>query len=576
MSRKSYPNVNAANQYARDVVRGKIVVCQYVIDACQRHIDDMAQEKSRKFRYRFDKDLAEQAAKFIQLLPHTKGEWAFKRMPITLEPWQLFIVCSAFGWVQKGTKLRRFREVYTEIPRKNGKSAISAGVALYCFTCDNEFGAEVYSGATTEKQAWEVFRPAKLMCKRTPLLTEAFGIEVNAKNMNRPEDGARFEPLIGDPGDGQSPHCAIVDEYHEHDTDSLYTTMLTGMGARRQPLMWAITTAGYNIEGPCYDKRREVIEMLNGTVPNDELFGVIYTVDEKDDWTDPNTLKKANPNMGVSVYSEFLISQQNRAKNNPRLASIFKTKHLNIWVSARSAFFNMLSWRACEDKTLTLEMFEGQSCYQSLDLARKIDMNSRVKLFTREIEGKRHYYCISPSFYVPYNAVFSADIENQRTAERFKKWVETKHLTLTDGAEIDYRVILEDAIADNLNTPISESPIDPHGATNLSHHLADEGLNPITIVQNYTNMSDPMKELEAAIASGRFHHDGNPIMTWCMGNVVGKYLPGNDDVVRPIKEQNENKIDGAVALIMAIGRAMLHEERDFLSSLDPNEDLLFL
>ncbi|NBM10713.1 MULTISPECIES: terminase large subunit [unclassified Proteus (in: enterobacteria)] len=576
MSRKSYPNVNAANQYARDVVRGKIVACQYVIDACQRHIDDMAQEKSRKFRYRFDKDLAEQAAKFIQLLPHTKGEWAFKRMPITLEPWQLFIVCSAFGWVQKGTKLRRFREVYTEIPRKNGKSAISAGVALYCFTCDNEFGAEVYSGATTEKQAWEVFRPAKLMCKRTPLLTEAFGIEVNAKNMNRPEDGARFEPLIGDPGDGQSPHCAIVDEYHEHDTDSLYTTMLTGMGARRQPLMWAITTAGYNIEGPCYDKRREVIEMLNGTVPNDELFGVIYTVDEKDDWTDPNTLKKANPNMGVSVYSEFLISQQNRAKNNPRLASIFKTKHLNIWVSARSAFFNMLSWRACEDKTLTLEMFEGQSCYQALDLARKIDMNSRVKLFTREIEGKRHYYCISPSFYVPYNAVFSADIENQRTAERFKKWVETKHLTLTDGAEIDYRVILEDAIADNLNTPISESPIDPHGATNLSHQLADEELNPITIVQNYTNMSDPMKELEAAIASGRFHHDGNPIMTWCMGNVVGKYLPGNDDVVRPIKEQNENKIDGAVALIMAIGRAMLHEERDFLSSLDPNEDLLFL
>lgn len=267
MSRKSYPNVNAANQYARNVVRGKIPACQFVIQACQRHIDDMAAEKSKKFRYRFDKDMAEKAAKFIQLLPHTKGEWAFKRMPITLEAWQLFIVCCAFGWVQKGSKLRRFREVYTEIPRKNGKSAISAGVALYCFTCDNEFGAEVYSGATTEKQAWEVFRPARLMCKRTPLLVEAFGIEVNASNLNRPEDGARFEPLIGNPGDGASPHCAIVDEYHEHPTDSLYTTMLTGMGARRQPLMWAITTAGYNIEGPCYDKRREVIEMLNGTVP---------------------------------------------------------------------------------------------------------------------------------------------------------------------------------------------------------------------------------------------------------------------------------------------------------------------
>lgn len=577
MSRKSYPNVNAANQYARNVVRGKIPACQFVIQACQRHIDDMAAEKSKKFRYRFDKDMAEKAAKFIQLLPHTKGEWAFKRMPITLEAWQLFIVCCAFGWVQKGSKLRRFREVYTEIPRKNGKSAISAGVALYCFTCDNEFGAEVYSGATTEKQAWEVFRPARLMCKRTPLLVEAFGIEVNASNLNRPEDGARFEPLIGNPGDGSSPHCAIVDEYHEHPTDSLYTTMLTGMGARRQPLMWAITTAGYNIEGPCYDKRREVIEMLNGTVPNDELFGVIYTVDEGDDWTDPKVLEKANPNMGVSVYRDFLLSQQQRAINNARQAGVFKTKHLNIWVAARAAFFNLVSWQNCEDKTLTLEMFEGQPCVLAFDLARKLDMNSMARLFTREIDGKTHYYSVAPRFWVPYDTVFSVEKnEDRRTAERFQKWVEMGLLTVTDGAEVDYRYILEEAKAANKLNPVSESPIDPFGATGLSHELADEGLNPVTIIQNYTNMSDPMKELEAAIESGRFHHDGNPIMSWCISNVVGKYLPGNDDVVKPIKEQNENKIDGAVAEIMAIGRAMLKEPGDFLSSLDPDDDLLIL
>lgn len=570
MTRKSYPNVNAANQYARDIVRGRTVACRYVVDACQRHLDDLAKEKTKKFRYRFDKDLAEKAAKFIQLLPHTKGEWAFKRMPITLEPWQLFIVCCAFGWVQKGTKLRRFREVYTEIPRKNGKSAISAGVALYCFTCDDEFGAEVYSGATTEKQAWEVFRPARLMCKRTPALCDAFGVEVNASNMNRPEDGARFEPLIGNPGDGSSPSCAVVDEYHEHDTDALYTTMLTGMGARRQPLMWAITTAGYNIEGPCYDKRREVIEMLNGTVPNEELFGVIYTVDEGDDWTDPAVLRKANPNMGVSVYSDFLLSQQKRAMNNARQANVFKTKHLNIWVSARAAFFNLVSWRNCEDETLSLEQFEGQPCYLSFDLARKLDMNSMVRIFTRDIDGKRHYYCVSPRFWVPYDTVYSTDTDQQRTAERFQKWVNSDHLQLTDGAEIDYRVILEEAKAVNRQNPVEESAIDPHGATNLSHHLADEGLSPITIVQNYTNMSDPMKELEAAIEAGRFHHDGHPILTWCISNVVGKHLPGNDDVVRPIKEHNENKIDGATALIMNIGRAMLPDTRQDLSGFFDN------
>ncbi|MBK0080117.1 terminase large subunit [Kosakonia sp. S58] len=570
MTRKSYPNVNAANQYARDIVRGRTVACRYVVDACQRHLDDLAKEKTKKFRYRFDKDLAEKAAKFIQLLPHTKGEWAFKRMPITLEPWQLFIVCCAFGWVQKGTKLRRFREVYTEIPRKNGKSAISAGVALYCFTCDDEFGAEVYSGATTEKQAWEVFRPARLMCKRTPALCDAFGVEVNASNMNRPEDGARFEPLIGNPGDGSSPSCAVVDEYHEHDTDALYTTMLTGMGARRQPLMWAITTAGYNIEGPCYDKRREVIEMLNGTVPNEELFGVIYTVDEGDDWTDPAVLRKANPNMGVSVYSDFLLSQQKRAMNNARQANVFKTKHLNIWVSARAAFFNLVSWRNCEDETLSLEQFEGQPCYLSFDLARKLDMNSMVRIFTRDIDGKRHYYCVAPRFWVPYDTVYSTDTDQQRTAERFQKWVNSDHLQLTDGAEIDYRVILEEAKAVNRQNPVEESAIDPHGATNLSHHLADEGLSPITIVQNYTNMSDPMKELEAAIEAGRFHHDGHPILTWCISNVVGKHLPGNDDVVRPIKEHSENKIDGATALIMNIGRAMLPDTRQDLSGFFDN------
>ncbi len=570
MTRKAYPNVNAANQYARDIVRGKTVACRYVIDACQRHLDDLAKEKTKKFLYRFDKDLAEKAAKFIQLLPHTKGEWAFKRMPITLEPWQLFIVCSAFGWVRKGTKLRRFREVYTEIPRKNGKSAISAGVALFCFTCDDEFGAEVYSGATTEKQAWEVFRPARLMCKRTPALCDAFGVEVNASNMNRPEDGARLEPLIGNPGDGASPSCAIVDEYHEHDTDALYTTMLTGMGARRQPLMWAITTAGYNIEGPCYDKRREVIEMLNGTVPNDELFGVIYTVDEGDDWTDPAVLRKANPNMGISVYSDFLLSQQKRAMNNARQANVFKTKHLNIWVSARAAYFNLVSWRNCEDETLTIEQFEGQPCYLSFDLARKLDMNSMVRIFTRDIDGRRHYYCIAPKFWVPYDTVYSTDTDHQRTAERFQKWVNSGHLEVTEGAEIDYRVILEEAKAVNRQNPVEESAIDPHGATNLSHHLADEDLSPITIVQNYTNMSDPMKELEAAIEAGRFHHDGHPILTWCISNVVGKHLPGNDDVVRPIKEHSENKIDGATALIMDIGRAMLPDTRQDLNGFFDN------
>lgn len=567
-ARERYQGVAEANQFARDVVRGKVPACRWVKLACQRHLDDLASSKAAKYPYKFDPAKAEKKLKLIELMPHTKGEWAFKRQLVSLEPWQKFGLACTFGWVRKKSGLRRFRESYWEVPRKNGKSVIGAGVGIGMFVADEEFGAEVYSGATTEKQAWEVFRPARLMVKRSPMLVEHLGIEVNAQNLSRPDDGSRFEPLIGNPGDGASPSCALVDEYHEHDSAALYETMLTGMGARRQPLMFIITTAGANIEGPCYDKRRQVIEMLEGTVPDDELFGWIWTIDEGDDWTDPRVLAKANPNIGVSVYREYLESQQQRAIRTARFTNTFKTKHLNVWTTAKTGYFNVEAWRACEDQSLTLESFEGQSCVLGFDLARKLDMNSMARLFHRDIAGRRHYYCVAPRFWVPEDTV--RDTENRRMAERFQAWVNAGVLTETEGAEVDYREILAEAVEANKLAPVECSAIDPHGATGLSHELDDEGLTPVVITQNYTNMSDPMKELEAAIMSGRFHHDGHPIMTWCISNVVAKHLPGNDDVVRPIKQGVDNKIDGAVALIMAIGRAMLNEASpdlsDFLSN----------
>ncbi|HEM7896985.1 TPA: terminase large subunit [Burkholderia cenocepacia] len=560
MARESFPLVARANQFARDVVRGKVLACRWVKLACQRHLDDLAASRSASFKYKFDSSKAEKKLRLIQLLPHTKGEWAYKRQLVSLEPWQLFGLACTFGWVKKKTGFRRFRESYWEVPRKNGKSVIAAGVGIAMFTADDEFGAEVYCGATTERQAWEVFRPARLMVSRSPMLIEHLGIEVNAQALNRPEDGSRFEPIIGNPGDGASPSCAIKDEYHEDDTNVQYETMLTGMGARRQPLMFIITTSGSNIEGPCYDKRRQVIEMLEGTVPDDELFGWIWTIDDGDDWTDPRVLAKANPNIGISVYQEYLESQQQRAINSARFTNTFKTKHLNVWTSAKAGYFNLEAWKACEDRSLMLDQFEGQDSVLALDMARKLDLNSMARLFWRDIDGRRHYFSVAPRFWVPEDTVRNTD--NRRMAERYQAWVNQGHLLETDGAEIDYRDILEEAKGANRLCPVQCTPLDPHGATNLSHQLDDEGLTPVTVVQNYTNMSDPMKELEAAISAGRFHHDGNPIMTWCVSNVIGKNLPGNDDVVRPIKQGNDNKIDGAVALIMAIGRAMLADRVD--------------
>lgn len=561
----AYPNVNAAQKYARDVVGGRIPACSYVKQACARHLNDLKASKAKSYPFRFDREKAERSCKFVQLLPHTKGEWARGNKRIVLEPWQLFSFAMVFGWVRKADGLRRFREVYEEVPRKNGKSIKVAGAGLYAFCADNEYGAEVYCGATSEKQAWEVFRPALKMAQRLPNLRKRFGIVPWAKKLQR-ADGSVFEPVIGDPGDGSSPSMSVIDEYHEHPDSRLYDTMITGMGARSQPLVWVITTAGFDIAGPCYEMRERAIEMLEGTSQDDELFAIIYTIDVGDDWTTDEAIIKANPNAGVSVKLDYLRSQRDKAVARARLANKYKTKHLNVWVSSKEGFFNMESWRKCEDRTLSVKDFAGTDCYYGFDLARKLDLTGMVRVFVKQIDGKSHYYCMSPTFWVPEDTVFNDD--DRRTSERYQGWVESKALEKTDGAEIDYREVLAQAKEAHLEAPAIESGIDPHGAANLSHQLDDAGLNPVTIQQGYKNLSDPMKELEAAILTGRFHHDGHPIMTWCVGNVVAKYMPGNDDVMRPIKQGDQNKIDGAVALIIAIGRAMVPQEDDLSDHLE--------
>ncbi|MEA5204784.1 terminase large subunit [Enterobacter mori] len=553
----AYPSVNMANQYARDVLNGKILACKSIQLACQRHFNDLKISLDKDYPYRFDRELAERACRFVQLLPHSSGDLAGQKLK--LEPWQAFAFSSIFGWVTKKTKKRRFREAYIRVARKNGKSFFAAGIGTYMFCADGENSAEVYCGATTMAQAKKVFTPARQMADRLPSLRSKFSISVWVDSLTRP-DGSLFAPIAGKPGDGDSPHCAIIDEYHEHDTDHMYEAMTLGMGARSQPLTLIITTAGTSLESPCYDKDKQVKEMLNGHVPNDRLFGLIYELDEGDDWTDPTNFIKANPNLDVSISYDDLLAEMEVAKQVPRKVNAFKTKRLNIWVSGKAAFYNMTQWHAAADKTLRYEDFAGEDYYLGLDLAQRLDLNAGVGVFVREIEGKKHYYCIRPKFWVPEDTVRSTDPKIAKTADRYVKFVEMGALEATDGAEADYREILASIIdlQEIDKVRVSEIPIDPSGATALSHELQDHGFEPISIRQDYTNMSPPMKELEAALAGGRFHHDGNPVLSWCISNVIGKNVPGSDDIVRPTKGDKQSKIDGATALFMAIGRAMLN------------------
>lgn len=553
----AYPSVNMANQYARDVLNGKILACKSIQLACQRHFNDLKISLDKDYPYRFDRELAERACRFVQLLPHSSGDLAGQKLK--LEPWQAFAFSSIFGWVTKKTKKRRFREAYIRVARKNGKSFFAAGIGTYMFCADGENSAEVYCGATTMAQAKKVFTPARQMADRLPSLRSKFNISVWVDSLTRP-DGSLFAPIAGKPGDGDSPHCAIIDEYHEHDTDHMYEAMTLGMGARSQPLTLIITTAGTSLESPCYDKDKQVKEMLNGHVPNDRLFGLIYELDEGDDWTDPTNFIKANPNLDVSISYDDLLAEMEVAKQVPRKVNAFKTKRLNIWVSGKAAFYNMTQWHAAADKSLRYEDFADEDYYLGLDLAQRLDLNAGVGVFVREIEGKKHYYCIRPKFWVPEDTVRSTDPKIAKTADRYVKFVEMGALEATDGAEADYREILASIIdlQEIDKVRVSEIPIDPSGATALSHELQNHGFEPISIRQDYTNMSPPMKELEAALAGGRFHHDGNPVLSWCISNVIGKNVPGSDDIVRPTKGDKQSKIDGATALFMAIGRAMLN------------------
>jgi phage terminase large subunit-like protein len=544
----AFSYVAVANQYARDVVAGRILACKWVRLACQRHLNDLAKSKKR-WHYRFDERKACRACEFIEALPHTKGEWASRGETIKLQPWQVFVICVIFGWVKIANGMRRFTLAYICVPRKNGKSIIGGGIGNYMLAADGEFGAEVYSGATTEKQAWEVFLPAKQMVERTADLQEAFGIEVGAKRLFVQANGSRFEPVIGNPGDGASPHCGIVDEYHEHGDDALFDTFRTGMGARRQPLLLVITTAGDNLMGPCKALQGDVEKILEGTIERDEMFGIVYTIDGGVDWTSNAALRMANPNYDVSVFGEFLETEQRAAIKNSRKQGIFQTKHLNVWVGANAAYFNVQRWNELADPSLDPDEFRGLPCVVCVDLSTKIDITARVLIFKKQQDGKDHFYVFTRP-YLPEERAMAPEYQH------YQQWVRDGHLRTTPGPRIDYELIQSETIEDVRRFKAREICYDPWNAEQLAQAVEKATqATAVEVPQRAAFLSDPMKQLEAAIAEGRVHHEGNLAMAAAIGNVVAHEDAKSE--VFPRKERDDNFIDPAVALITGFRRALV-------------------
>lgn len=549
-----------ATQYARDVVDGRVPACKWHRLACQRHLNDLRRAESGDWPYLWNPELtdkdgkpyrpAERICKFAELMPHIKGDWAARGQLIKLEPWQIFILASIFGWVNNVTFKRRFRVADLFVPRKNAKSTLASVIGNYMLAVDGEFGAEVYSGATSQDQAMEVFRPSLLMARATPRYQQTYGVAVNASNLSVTETNSKYEPVIGKPGDGASPSCAIVDEYHEHKTSELYDTMQTGMGARSQPLMLVITTAGSDISGPCYQHQGHLQKILEGVIENEQRFGIIFGIDKDDDWTTEEALRKANPNYGISVDADFLTTQQRDAVSDPRKQNVFKTKHLNIWVAAASPWLNLYNLQKAGDSTLTLDSHAWDGCVDGLDLASKQDIACRVKLCWVGDGDKRHYYTF-PRIYVPQAAV-----EKPENAH-YRGWVNSGHLIATPGNMIALEQIQEEVIEDAGQVPPSEVAKDPWGGQQLGANLAEEGFEVVDIPQQVRFLSEPMKEIQALVDAGRFHHNDNPCYTWMLSNV--ECVPDRNENIFPRKARASNKIDGAVATIVAMSRAIASE-----------------
>jgi phage terminase large subunit-like protein len=537
-----------ALQYADDVLSGAIPACKWVKLACKRHARDLSRIGRAGFRFRFDPAIAERVLVAVQKFREVKGPRAGQYLK--LEPWQKFVIASAFGWVDEAGN-RRFRYVLCYVPRGNGKTTLAAPLGLFMLALDNEGGSEVYAAAVTRQQARLVFDTAQFMARKEPHFRGKFGVDVSTHSISQQSSVSMFRPLSRDASslDGLNVHFAILDELAQHKSREVHDVLLTATGKRSQAMMFAITTAGSNQSSIGHEQWEYAQKVLSGSVEDDQFFAVLYTIDKDDDWTSPESWRKANPNWGVSVMPDVIERLCKRAQSVASQQNAFKQKHLNVWTSADVSWMNMQAWNACADPSLKVEQFEGESCVIGLDLAAKIDLAAKVRLFRREIDGAWHYYVFCDSF-LP-----QAAIDDGRN-DSYGTWQGDGWITTTPGEVLDFNAVQASVLDDAGRFSVVDVAYDPWQALQMASALQNEGVPVIEYRPNVANFSPPMKEVDALVRERRLHHDGNPVLAWCVSCVrVREDEKGN---IYPRKDKGDPKvkIDGLVALLMALGRQM--------------------
>lgn len=509
----------------------------------------------------FDEAAGQRVVEFLEsYCRHPKGEWAGR--PFILDPLQREIIVQIFGWMSAdGT--RRYRTAYIEIARKWGKSTMAGGLGLYLFMADNESGAEVYSSATKKDQAAICWSDAASMVRKSPALKRNIKTTRNALSCSRMD--SKFAPLGADSTtlDGLNPHGNIIDELHAHKDRGVWDVLDTAMGARRQPLTLAITTAGkYSPEGIGWQIHDYATKVLEGTVDDDSFFAFIAAADEppkdRPDWyfTEEAQLQ-ANPGLGVTPKRDYMARQAKKAVAQPSFYNTYLQLHLNVWTNTATKWLSLDHWNASEPATDNALLFmqareealKGRVCFGGLDLSSKLDLSAFVLLFPSP-DGTVDLLC---RFWLP-----EATIERhaQKGRKHWQTWVREGWLTETPGDVIDYDFIKAEVVALSKKYALQEVAFDPWGATQVATQLAGgEGIKMIEVRQGYKSLSEPSKTFEADIIAKKVRHAWNPVLRFCVSNaVVTKDAAGN---MKPDKEKATDRIDGVVAAVMALSRSIV-------------------
>lgn len=536
-----------AHQYIAQVQSGEIVTSHRIKQAVQRHLNDLERAETDAYPYEFDEALARRYLGLFRHFKHGKGKWRAKAYELT--PWQAFAVWSAYGWVRKSDGKRRFNKVYIKIARKNGKTEFLGGIANIGFIFDGEQDPEIYWFATKKDQAkigWDRQKEMLLQLRRDSKSVSKYCDTATYRIYTK--TGMGFSAYLGqdsDTEDGLSPYYGLCDEYHAHKTDNMINVIESGMGTRENPMTWIITTAGFNSTGPCAQFEKVCKQILDGSIDNERIFALIFDLDEGDDWEDKTVWIKANPSLPhIDTLQDFLESEYEKAKTQGATKEInFKTKNLNQWTTTFSTWIPGDKWDAA-GTDFDREELAGEMCFGGLDLASTRDLCSLCLRFPEHEKAIWFHW-------IPED---EARDREKNDGIPYTQWARDGWIKLTPGNVRDDDLIIADITEIAAQYSIQSIAFDRWGANNIAIKLTDSGATMNAFGQGFASMSAPTKEIERLIFSGQLDHGNNPVMRWQASNVAIQTDPAGN--IKIAKNKSTEKVDGMVALAMAVGESM--------------------